>query len=384
MTATLISANNHIGVLAVLLGVTALGFASERTPIGRRLSGALVVLIGAAVLGNLKVIPTTAPVYGVIWSVLVPLAIALYLIKADVIRIAAEGGRVLLAFAFGAIGAVGGALGGAWLLDLGPNEAEAAGVFSATYTGGSLNFAAVADAIGFRDASELAAMVAIDNVLGIGYFLLLSFVGAWTLFQTRFAWRSETLGDGPDQAGQPDRSFHEINPVDIATSLFVAAATCALGFAVADVLGASNYRILFATVTIIVVATLARRWLARLHSSELIAAVFMYLFFAILGAGADVGAMLGVKPALFIFVLMIFGAHVAATLFAARLFKLNYAECVIASAACIGGPPIAIAFAVLFGWRSLAAPAVATGVLGYVVGNFIGIGVFELLAGATR
>jgi glucose-6-phosphate isomerase len=97
-------------------------------------------------------------------------------------------------------------------------------------------------------------------------------------------------------------------------------------------------------------------------------------------AGADIGALLGAAPALFAYVLIIFAVHMVFILAGARLCRLNHAEIVIASTACIGGPPIAIAFAVLFGWRRLAVPAVATGVLGYVLGNFVGIGLFEVLA----
>src|SRR3546814_18472210 len=95
----------------------------------------------------------------------------------------------------------------------------------------------------------------------------------------------------------------------------------------------------------------------------------MYLFFALLGAGADIGAMLGAAPVLFLYVAIIFAVHVVFILVGARICRLNYAEIVIASTACIGGPPISIAYAVLFGWRRLAVPAVATGGLGSEIGR---------------
>src|SRR3546814_20602277 len=105
----------------------------------------------------------------------------------------------------------------------------------------------------------------------------------------------------------------------------------------------------------------------------------MYLFFALLGAGADIGAMLGAAPVLFLYVAIIFAVHVVFILVGARICRLNYAEIVIASPACIRGPPIPIAYAVLFGWQLLPVPAVATGMLGYALRNFVAIGLFSVL-----
>lgn len=373
---TLMNPENHLALLAGLFIIVALGFASENTALGRRVSGASVVLFTAIVASNLNILPTSATVYDAVWSLLVPVAIALYLIKADILSIVTESGRTLIAFAFGLIGSMAGALIGAALLNLGPYEAQLAGVFAATYTGGSLNFAAVADAIGFREASLLSAAVAIDNVLGLLYFLLLGVVGSSVLFKRLFPWRSEELGDirGAVQGGKS-----EISAGGLSIALGIATSVCALGYYLAGIAGIEDYGILLITVLMVAIATLARRQLENIHGSEVIATLFMYLFFTVLGASADVGEMLKAAPTIFLFVLLIFTVHIVFILVSAKLFKLNIGELVIASLACIGGPPIAIAFAILFGWRKLAAPAIATGILGYVVGNFIGIGIFQLL-----
>src|SRR3546814_11920195 len=72
--------------------------------------------------------------------------------------------RTLVAFLFGTVGVVVGAWLGARLLDLGPFGAEYAAVFGATYVGGSINFAAAAEAVGFRDPTALA--VGVDIQIG--------------------------------------------------------------------------------------------------------------------------------------------------------------------------------------------------------------------------
>src|SRR3546814_20659892 len=82
------------------------------------------------------------------------------LLRADLFSIVVEGGRTLVAFLFGTVGVVVGAWLGARLLDMGPFGAEYAAVFGATYVGGSINFSAVAGAVGFRRPTASAAGVA--------------------------------------------------------------------------------------------------------------------------------------------------------------------------------------------------------------------------------
>lgn len=373
---SLIPAGNSFAILALFFLLAALGARLEKTRIGQRVSGVMFVIAFTVALANLGVIPASAPAYDAIWTYMVPLAVALFLVKADLVSIVVEGGRTLVAFLFGAAGVMAGTWLGAALLDLGPHEAEYAAVFSATYVGGSLNFAAVAEAIGFRDATSLAAGVAIDNVVGLAYLLMVGALAGWSAFQQRFAWRAGLL---TQTAAGDDGVQRAPTVVDLALVLGLAALACAAGSALASMLGQANYGILFITVLMVAMATLGRRWLAPIVGAELVATLFMYLFFALLGAGANLGAMLGAAPALFAYVLVIFAVHIVFTLAGARLCRLNHGEIVIASTACIGGPSIAVAFAVLFGWRRLAVPAIATGVLGYVLGNFVGIGMFNLL-----
>jgi len=103
---TLISPENDWALWAVLLASGAFGLWAERTRWGSKLSGAVIAIGAAFVLSNLRVIPSSAPAYDVVWSFLVPLAIPLLLFTADLKRIIREAGPTLLAFAAGAVGTV--------------------------------------------------------------------------------------------------------------------------------------------------------------------------------------------------------------------------------------------------------------------------------------
>ena len=105
-----------------------------------------------------------------------PIAIPLPLFESDLRQIVRESGPTLIAFVIGGAAVVAGAIIGVSFLDLGPAEAELAGIFTGSYIGGSLNFAAVAEASGMQDGSMLAAAIAADNVVTNLHFLLIIFL----------------------------------------------------------------------------------------------------------------------------------------------------------------------------------------------------------------
>jgi uncharacterized membrane protein len=172
MSLPLIGPDQNFAIWAVLIGVAAFGFWCERFEWGRKYSGVMLLITAAIVLANLRIIPTKAPAYDVVWEYLVPIAIVLLLFEADLKKIIRESGPTLIAFIIGSAAVVAGTTIGAALLDLGPNEAEMAGIFTGTYIGGSLNFAAVAEATSMQESSLLAAAVAADNVITNLHFLL--------------------------------------------------------------------------------------------------------------------------------------------------------------------------------------------------------------------
>ena len=57
---------------------------------------------------------------------------------------------------------------------------------------------------------------------------------------------------------------------------------------------------------------------------------------------------------------------------AAKLFKFNLEDAIIASNANIGGPTTAAGMAISQGWTALVGPAMLIGTLGYVIGNYMG------------
>lgn len=378
----MIQADWHFGLWAVLAALAALGFWGDRTRLGRNVSGLAIVLATGMVLSNFGILPRQAPVYGVVWTYLVPLAIPLLLFKADLRRVLVETRGMLLPFVLGAVGTLLGALLGIWLLPLGEHSAELAGVFSATYIGGSMNMAAVTQAVEL-DPSLVTASVAADNVVGVLYLAFLALTPSLVFIQRWFrASDKEPKAhdeEGEDEAGEPASGVTPLDPLHLGIAVALSFAICAVGQALATWLGVSGYTILFITALTVLVANLFPRQLDRLKGDYEVGLFLMYLFFAAIGIGADVAAMISSALDIAAFAAIIVICHALMIFGLGRVFRTDLMNTVIASNACVAGPATAAALAAGKERADLVVPAVLLGVFGYAVANFIGVGLANLL-----
>jgi uncharacterized membrane protein len=376
---SLIGPDQDFAIWAVLIALAGFGFWCERFPWGRKYSGVMLLITAAIVLANLRIIPTVAPVYDVVWDYLVPIAIPLLLFNADLKRIVNESGPTLIAFIIGSASVVVGVIVGIYLFDLGPNEAELAGIFTGTYIGGGLNFAAVAEATGMQDDNMLTAAVAADQVITNLHFLLIILLPGIAWMTRRFPTHHM---DNAVAFDEDSRSVHRIADLSLAglmASLALAFALAALGKMVANLVGIPDYSILVITVLALIVATALPKQVERLSGHQESGNTLMYIFLASVGAGADIWKLVELAPVLFLFATVIITIHLVILFAVGKMLKLDLAELAMASAILIGGPASAPALASAKGWRDLLIPGLLLGSLGYAVGSFIGVSVFEWL-----
>jgi uncharacterized membrane protein len=376
MSGTLISPGQDFALWAVLIALAAFGFWCERYPWGRKYTGVMLMMTLGIILSNLRVIPTAAPVYDVVWEYLVPLAIALLLLQANLRRILVESGPVLIAFMIGSASVVAGTVAALAVLDLGDAEAELAGVFTATYIGGSLNFAAVAEATGFHDSSLLAASVAADNVVTNIHFLLIIMLPGLGWLSKRYPSRSLENANLP-AVGVIDTVHHvrDLGLAGLLTGLAVAFAIAALGKLIAAEAGFPQYAILVITLLALAVGSLFPAQVARMSGHTQAGNVLIFIFLASIAATADIWQLIEMAPILFVFAFIIVLVHLLLLFVLGLLFRFDLGELIMASAVCIGGPSSAAAIASAKGWNELLIPGVLAGSLGYVIGSFIGVSV---------
>jgi len=379
MTLPLIGPEQDFALWAVLIALAGFGFWSERFAWGRKYSGVMLLISAAIVLANLRIIPTSAPAYDAVWNYLVPIAIPLLLFEADLKRVVRESGPTLIAFLIGSAAVVAGVIVGVALLDLGAKEAEFAGIFTGTYIGGGLNFAAVADATGMqKSGSMLSAALAADNVLTNVHFLAIIFLPGMAWFARMY--RSQHIDNATTFSDDAEDAPHQVSQLDVAGLLFslaLAFAIAAAGNALASYFDVSQFSILVTTAITLLIATFLPGVIERLSGHGEAGNVMMFIFLASVGATADIWELIAVGPVLFVFAAIIITVHMLILFTVGKFLKMDLAELAVASAVCIGGPSSAAALASAKGWKDLLIPGVLAGSFGYAIGSFIGVAVTE-------
>ncbi|MDH5181654.1 MAG: DUF819 family protein, partial [Gammaproteobacteria bacterium] len=170
-----------------------------------------------------------------------------------------------------------------------------------------------------------------------------------------------------------------INLPGITSALALGLVICAAGFELEKLLGYPGSAILLITLLSVIIANLFSGVMLRLDGAPEIGTLFMQVFFASIGASANIAAVLKVGPILLALAAVILTVHLLVILIAGKYAGLSLPEIVIASNANMGGPTTAAAMATARRWEALVVPAILCGTLGYALGSFIGIGVGNLL-----
>ena len=381
---TLISPDNDLALMAVLFVIAGAAFLAEKTRVGSHLTGAVIAILSAIAVANLRIIPHSAPAFDFVFAYFVPVLIPLFLFKADLRHMLFETTRMTGAFLIASAGTVIGVVIAVSLLDLGNlataadldpalREAGIAGLFTSTYIGGSVNYAALGEITGLSsDASFFSAATATDNLFSAVFLGVIAMLPGWNWLARRFSLHDH----GEEQSPQSDAE-----PIT-AMSLTLAAATAisfvAIGDFITSLSGIPSLRYAVITVLVVTAATAFPGLMRRLHGGFELGVGLAFVFFAAIAAGADLVAMVRIAPLLIVLVVILLGVHLLVLLGVGRLFRLTLPELVTASNAAVLGATTAPALAAAKGWHDLVTPGVLVGVLGYALGTLIGTAVFHV------
>jgi len=395
---SIIPADQHFAVIAALFALAFFGFWAEKKSWGKLVTGAVWTILGAILASNLGLIPKNSPAYGFVFTYLVPALIPLFLMHADVRKIINESGRVGLAFILAAVGSVVGAIVAVKLLDLGARESDLAGIFTATYIGGSVNYAALIQSTGFDDANMISAATAVDNLMSALFLAALAIMPASNWLMNKFAMRSYFQESESSNNDIKENENENVTGYSLAASLTFAFVVVALSDGMVIILdrtypGEFNFgslRYIFITAFAIIPATLIPNTMSKMHGGQSIGLLLAFVFFAAIAAGADVSKLLGTAPILLAFVSILLAIHMFIVFVGGyyigkisikfsgnpdSALALSLPELIIASNAAILGATTAPALAMARGWPSLVTPGILVGVAGYIVGTPLGIAV---------
>jgi uncharacterized membrane protein len=380
----MISADNHMAVMAALFAIAALGFLLEKTRIGSMITGAVIAILGAIFFANIGVIPHSAPAYSFVFSYIVPILIPLFLFRANLRTIFMETTRLSMAFLLAALGTVLGVTLAAFLLDLAPlaanvgleasqREPAIAGLFASTYIGGSVNYAALGEVTGLQDdASFFSAATAADNLFSAVFLSLLAVMPGWTWLASKFVDH-----DHSEVIAEIEVESEAITAKSLILSVALAMIIVVAGDALVAAFDLGSWRYVIITAITLCIATLVPDLSEKLAGSFELGVGLSFVFFAAIAAGADIVAMIEVAPLLIALVFILLTVHGLVTFGLGSLLKLSLPELITASNAAILGATTAPALAATKGWNNLVTPGVLVGVLGYALGTLIGTLIFK-------
>lgn len=379
MVEALISPDQPFLLWAVLLSAAAFGLLTEQTPLGTKISAPGITMAIAFLLSNFLVIPSglyadqPIPTYDAIVSYFLPLGIPLLLFHADISRILKTIGPTLAAFIAGVVGtAIGAGIAALFLGDWGWQKVA---VLATLYTGNVFHNASLMQALPIDNLENFwsAASAAVHLVVAL-YFLFLFILPSIRWFQDQLPTIHPGLGGGGVSKlatgglvqGKP------ISLLDMSLALAVGSIFCAVGYAVAAAVGWSQGGIFVVAILTIPLVTLFSSVFASINGSEALGAMAMQLFFAVIGAKANIWVVWNGDVTWFILAAFVLVVHFAVIWMASRLFRIGLNEMAIASNATLGGAATAAAMAGSRRWYGLVTPAILWGTLGHAIAYGIG------------
>jgi uncharacterized membrane protein len=369
---------------AFIAALAALAFVLERrVPALSKVGASLLTLVLGALVSNIGLVPAASPVYDAIAGPVTMLAIAWLLLAVNLSDVKKVGVKMFGAFGLAVGGTALGAFVGAvaFAPALGENGWRLAGVFTGTYSGGSVNFVSVGRVVELPASLWSGATAADALTTGIwmaATLLLPLWLGR---FYTPVPKELTELSEEQASGGAHDHPFFApalLSALDL--SVLVAAGLLLL--AAADLttrLIPQVHQVLWLTTYALILGH--TRWFHRAEGALQLGTMVLLLFFVVIGIWSRVSEIAAVGVVVFFYTLVVVGVHGLVVYGGGYLFRLDVGTLSVASQASVGGPPSALAVAVAREWPGLVLPGIIMGLLGYAVGTYLGLGVAYLVRG---
>ncbi|MBQ3734582.1 MAG: DUF819 family protein [Bacteroidales bacterium] len=365
--------------------------AAKKWPVIEKISPMVILYIIGLVVGNIGIVGEGArQTCTNVSNVVVLLSIPLMLLGCDFRAWSAK--AAVKAFLVGLFSILAVTIGGFFLfhsqaVNAGISNTDFARVSAAMtgiYTGGIPNFAPVAKAVNLPD--NLFLLVSgYDLVVTSLYLLFIVFLGGRLV-----RWLFPNQQSSPTPDSESDTSVTE---EAASKSFWSRMGNRALGIGVAAIIVAASYELSLVipienstAVIIILLTTLSIAlsfWkpLKKLENTFDTGLYFVYVFCLAVATMVNIREL---EFSRYIFILWyiafaVFGSLLLQLLFA-KFLKIDGDLTLTASISLINSPPFVPMVAAVLNNKSVILPGIAIGLLGYAVGNYLGIGIFMLLS----
>ena len=263
--------------------------------------------------------------------------------------------------------------------------AQVCAVATGIYTGGIPNMGAIKQAVGMPNQTYL--YITSYDLIVTGIYLVFIVLFGKTVFRKLLPGR----GVGSDErtveveeqgsvGGKPfDSKHYKSSLLAIVLTLVIAAVSYAVSLFVSGN-GNPDMTVLILLLTTLAIAASFLPPMKRQQHSFDMGLYCVYVFCLAIATACNVREMdiAGSLPILYYLGFIIFGSLVLQFLFA-RMLKIDGDSVMVCSVALINSPPFVPLAAALLGNKNIVILGITVGLLGYMLGNYLGIGLYHLL-----
>ena len=374
--------SNTIYVLAVLFLMLILASQAAKTKWGKQVGASLLVIVFTAVAANLKLIPSASnsiPLYDSIFTYIAPISIFFLLLNVNLASIRKAGLPMIGLFLIGSVMTTLGILL-AWIIispenTLGEDARIIAGMLTGTYTGGSVNFNAIALEYDFQKKGVLyAGTIAVDNVVTTLWIIVTLTI---PIFMHKI-WKSKKQDTAKAQP-IAKRTESAIDMHSLVWLSFLGVAAFLVSDLLSEYLPKVPFILILSTLGILLAQIPA---VSKLKGSHTLGLFLVNLFLAVIGAYCELSAVSALKEigvSLLLFTSIAVLLHGIGTVLIGGLFYRDWQMIAIVSQANVGGGTTAIAMAETFKRNELILPSILVGTLGNALGTYLGFLVIYIL-----
>jgi len=256
------------------------------------------------------------------------------------------------------------------------------GMLIGTYTGGSMNLAAVGKAL--DTPSELfVATNAADIIFGSIFLpIQLALIPFFERIRVKKLTQEELMGHG--QSGETIEkikkegywhkkpwNFYDFTYIVSISGLIMAAAFYLSRVVDFGMWKGSIHLLLLTTFSLIAASF---KSVHDLVGNEEVGMYLLHVFFVSAGATAYIPNLLQSSPYVIIWVVVaIYLSTMLHYFISMKIFKIDYQTALVTAQAAVGGPSSAMALPIAAQWPSLAVTGIICGLIGYAIGNYLGV-----------
>lgn len=364
---------------------------ARRWPIIEKISPMVILYVIGLVVGNCGWLGVNATnICSQVSNVVVLLTIPLMLLGFDYKSLSAK--MALKAFFIGLFSVLAVMVAGFFLFRgqamasgvEGTDFAKISAVMTGIYIGGIPNLAPVSKAVSLPQ--HLFLLVSGYDLIVTGLYLIVIVFFGNVIIRKVFGKKKDDNYVGNDNVGireSEKKTWPELL-LNRAAGVGVAILIAAVAYAVSLLLPVkNNVAVIIIAITTLSIAVSFWKPIKRLEGTFDMGLYFVYVFCLAVATMVNVHDL---ELSRYLFILYYIGFAVfgslALQLMLAKLFKVDGDLTLAASIAFINSPPFVPMVAAVLKNKDVILPGIAIGLLGYAVGNYLGIAMFWLLAGA--